>query len=727
MNQASLPLLIANIHLGLSASAWWYILLALLAVGGSFLIYRFTLPPVSPLRKALLWVLRSAALVLLLLLLFEPVLSYLRHQAKPPVVALLVDRSASMSISAGQEDRGETLKRLLASPALRDLAHKSQLKVFEFADTTTEVPLDSLRTLTPSGVGTDVAGSWVQAQKALAGENLAAGVLISDGAYNLGQNPARVAGESAIPLYTIGIGDTSSSTDAAVAEVVTNDVTYVGSKVPVDVRIRAHGLDGRSSVVHLLSGKGGEFDRQPVRFASDDAEDPLTLNLVAREPGDLRITVALDSVPGERSITNNRRSVVIRVLERKSRVLLFAGAPSADLSILRQTLEADTTLEVSALVEIGAGRFLHGAVEPSQDDMSRASLIVLCEFPSRGTSDALLQKISHAVQDKHVPLLLLAGPHLSASRLAALNDVVPIQANKPALTEEQVTLRPAASHPALEGKNPLPAQWSELPPVLGGAGNFSVAPSAQVVAKISRENLGISEDEPGIAVWQTGFRRGAAFLCWGTSRWKMQLAGTQNASAFYDELVTRVRGWLIAPAEEQRVKIRTTKKVYSGGEPVRFVAQVYGADLAPRDDASIALRATSGSRTEVVPMRGLGNGRYEGQLTPWIDGDYRFTGSAVAGKDTLGSDNGLFAVEAFNIELMDPRARFDVLQQVAAASKAAFVPASRADSLLSRLQFAPQTITSRKEWSLWSQGPVIWIIIGLLVIEWIVRKRSGML
>ena len=70
----------------------------------------------------------------------------------------------------------------------------------------------------------------------------------------------------------------------------------------------------------------------------------------------------------------------------------------------------------------------------------------------------------------------------------------------------------------------------------------------------------------------------------------MQLAGTQNASAFYDELVSRVRGWLIAPAEEQRVKLRTTKKVYSGGEAVRFVAQVYGADLSPRDDASIALR-----------------------------------------------------------------------------------------------------------------------------------------
>lgn len=727
MRSAVLPFLVSDVRLGLSASAWWYVLLAALAVAGAYLVYRYTLPPVSTARKAALWVLRSAALALLLLLLFEPVLSILRSLTRPPVVALLVDRSASMGVVTGKDDRGAALKRVLASSALRGLARRSQLKVFEFSDTTAEAPLDSLIALSPTGVGTDIAAGLAQAQKALAAENLAADLVISDGAYNLGENPARLAAASSIPIYTIGVGDTASHTDAAVAEIVTNEVTYSGAKVPVDVRIRAHGLADKFTTVHLISGRGGESGSQQVRFSGDDVEVPLTLTFVAREAGETRVTVAMDSVPGENSTDNNRRSVIIRVLERKSRVMLFAGAPSADLSILRQTLEADTTLEVSAYVEIGPGKFLHGAVEPPQEDLSRASLIVLCDFPSRGSPEALLQQIAHASLDRHVPLLFLAGPHLAAARLSTLTEVLPVQATRPVLSEESVTLRPAASHPALEGKSPLPAQWSDLPPVLGSAGNFTALPAAQVVAKISRESLGINEDEPGIVVWQSGARRGAAFLCWGTSRWKLRLAGTQSASAFYDNLVSRVRSWLIAPAEEQRVKIRPSKKVYSGGEEVRFMAQVYGADLSPRDDASIELRATSGARSEVVPMHGLGNGRYEGRLTPWTEGEYHFSGSAVAGNDTLGSDNGLFAVEAFNIELIDTRARFDVLQQVATASKGAFAPASQADSLLSRLQFAPRSITSRREWSLWSQGPLLWIIIALLVVEWIVRKRSGMM
>jgi hypothetical protein len=727
MNIAALPLLISSIHLALAASAWWFILFALVLAAGSYLVYRYTLPPVSRLRKTILWLLRSAALALILLLIFEPVLSYLQNLSKPPVIALLVDHSASMGVATAKEDRGAELKRILASSTLRDLEHHAQIRAFEFSDTTLETPLDSLREISLKGVGTDIAGSWQEAGKALAAENLAADIVITDGAYNLGQNPARVAQDSPVPIYTIGLGDTTARTDAAVAEVLTNDVTYAGSKVPVAVRIRAHGLSGKSSVVRLLGSREGEFDHQTVQFSGDDAEVPLSMNFQAHAPGDMRVTVTLDSVPGESSTENNRRSFVIRVLDRKSRVLLFAGAPSADLSILRQTLEADTTIDVSAFVEIGPGKFLHGAVEPSAENMGRATLIVLCDFPSRGTSDALLKKISGAASDKHVPILFLAGPHLSPSRLTALGEVLPFVAVKPVLSEEAVVLRPAAGHPAISGQTPLPAQWSELPPVLGGAGNFSARPAAQVVAKISRESLGIDEDEPGILMWQTGLRRGAAFLCWGTSRWKLQLAGAKNASAFYDDLLTRVRGWLVAPAEQQRVKIRTTKKVYSGGERVRFVAQVYGADLSPRDDAVIELHATSDSRSETVPMHGLGNGRYEGELNPWTEGDYHFSGVAFAGKDTLGSDNGLFAVEAFNVELIDTRARFDVLQQIAAASKGAFVPASRADSLLAKLRFAPRIVSSRREWSLWSQGPLLWIIIGLLVVEWIVRKRSGML
>lgn len=302
---------------------------------------------------------------------------------------------------------------------------------------------------------------------------------------------------------------------------------------------------------------------------------------------------------------------------------------------------------------------------------------------------------------------------------------LPFEERKQALSAERVVLREASGHPALAGNSPFTSDWRELPPVVGGLGNFNVKPAAQVAVKLSRESLGLTEDEPALALWQMSRQHGAAFFCWGLYRWKLQERGGETP--FYDQLLPRLVSWLIAPAEERRVRIQTTKRLYSGGERVKFAAQVYGADFIPRDDAAINLRVTSGSRAEVVAMRNRGNGRYVGELNPWAEGDYSFAGTAMARTDTLGSDRGMFAVEAFNVELVDTRARFDVLKGIAISSRGHFVHFERADSLLSSLNFRPEIVMTRRELPLWNRAFMIWVIIALLAGEWILRKRSGML
>jgi hypothetical protein len=723
---ATLPLLLTNLRLTLASNAWWYIATALILLAGAFAVYRYTLPPVSSVRRSILWTLRGVALILLVFLLFEPVLTYLMSRKQSPTIALLVDHSASVTGNAEKDSHASFLRRWLTSSAARELSARSQLREFTFADSAREANPDEIAHLTFAGVGTDIAGAIAQTEKALAGENLAAVVVVSDGAYNSGENPVRVAAESPVPLYAVGVGDTSASRDAVISQMLTNEIAYVGSTVPVELRVRARGLKGRQSILRLLGPQGHEFGRQLVQFSDDDSEQSVSLSFTTDRPGDLRIVAALDSVPGETLLDNNRRSVIVRVLENKSRVLLFSGPVTPDLTILRQTLEEDSTLQVQLFAESMGSDLLYHETSPGNEDLGKADLIILLNFPSRNTSDATLQRVAQAVTTGNVPLLFFAGPQLSAGKLQTLASSLPFSPSKQAFGEERVLLRAAAAHPALSGKTPLPREWSDLPPAVGGLGNFVVKPSAQIAVKLSRESIGLTEDEPAVALWQTGPKHGAAFFCWGLYRWRMENNAVVTAS-FYDQLISRVVAWLIAPVEEQRVKIRTTKRLYAGGEKVQFVGQVYGSDLAPRDDATISLRVTSGARSEVVAMRNRGNGRYEGELSPWSEGEYEFNGTASIQSDTLGSDHGLFAVEAFNIELVDTRARFDVLQAMATVSHGHFVPLSRADSLFSTLTFTPRVVSSHREIPLWNRALMIWIIIGLLAAEWIIRKRSGML
>jgi hypothetical protein len=723
---AMLPLLVSDLKLTLSSSAWWYVLLAFAALAFAFAVYRYTMPPVSSLRRSLLWVLRGLALVLILLLIFEPVLSFLFNRTEERSIALLIDQSASMSIDDESGNRGERVKDFLSSGELKRLNSTGRLRVFAFADSVSEIPVDSLSSLRFAGIGSNLAGGWQQAEQSLAGKNLAAIVVVSDGIQNLGPNPVRVASESSVPIYTIGVGDTTLQKDAVISEILTNEITYVGSKVPVDIRVRADGLPNQSSRIRLLRSNGREIASEPIRFSSQQSEIPISLEFTADEPGDVRLIAVLDSVPGEKSLANNRRSVIIRVLDSKSQTLLLSGPPTADLTFLRQALESDTALDVNTFIELG-GRYLNGRSAPTDEMIRDAELIVLINYPTSNTPPSNLASIKQAAESHNTPALFFAGPNLSRDRMSTLSGVLPAQLAKTNPTANRVVVRAASSHPLLTGSDYNPAQWLELPPVLGGIGNFEVDAGALTLVKLSRESAGVEEDEPAVVLAERTGRRAAAILCWDTFRWKIGMVKEGAASEFYDDLISRTVNWLIAPVEEQRVKVTTSKKLYSGGESVRFIGQVYGTDLKPRDDAAIDLRVESGDRVEVVPMKNRGNGRYEGEFTPWSDGDFKFKAAAAVGQDTLGSDQGRFAIEAFNIELIDSRSRFDELRQIAEKSGASFAEIDNAGGLLSQLKFDPVSIITGREIPLWNRAMMLWIIIILLAAEWTLRKRSGML
>ena len=722
----TLPILLFGYGLELKGNALLYLLLACLALLAAVFVYRQTLPPVSTLWRSVLGFLRVLALSFILLLLFEPVLNIFRHRMEKQNVLVLVDKSASMSVSDAQNPRQEVVGKLLSGAGIEALQSQARLHYFAFSDSVQAMASAQLDTFPATGSGTNLSMAWEKAERTVADEPVVAAVLISDGENNLGANPVRMAGLAGFPIYTIGIGDTTVRRDAVISEILANEVTYLNSVVPVDVRVRATGLDGKVSRLRLLDRNGAEIASQEVHFSGTISEIAATLNFTATQAGHMRYSVVLDSIPGEWSLANNRRSVMIRVLETRLKVIILSGPPTPSLSALRHTLESDSNFEVRAFVESDRGGYLLGKT-PSHDDLSSASLLVLVNFPSERTASTLLDEIAQTVSSQKVPLIFFAGPAVHRENLARLAEAIPCQAKRQFPAEAEVMLREIASHPALAGATSLPATWAELPPVFGNKDNFTAGPMAQVAVTLSRAALGIPEDEPAIVFWSGGGRKGVAFLVWGTYRWKLALAKDPKAAAFHDDLIARLTRWLVSPVEEKRVRIAPNKPLFGGGERVVFQAQVYGADLTPRDDAAVGVKIRMGDRSETLPLQSRGHGRYEGTFLPWGEGEYHFDGLAYAKQDTLGKDAGIFAVEAFNIEMLDTRQQASILSGIAEASGGRYVPASGADTMLAALDFPLREVKHYREIPLWNRALMLWIIIGALGLEWFIRKRSGML
>ncbi|MCB9391199.1 MAG: VWA domain-containing protein [Calditrichaeota bacterium] len=702
----------------------YFLLGALLLAVVAFLVNKQTLPPVSVLRRRILFVLRALALMLILFFLFEPVVGWTDRNEEHAKVLLLVDRSASLALEDKGVVRDSAAKNFLREPRLRDLERADQLRVFAFGDSAIASTLDSVSTSTPSLIGTNPADGWSGALREVSGEDIGAIVLVSDGAQNSGPSPERVASTSGVPIFTVGVGDTTQRKDLLVAELFTNDVAYAGSSVPVRVRVRATGLSGQRSRLRIVDSQSRTLLDQELSFSGNADEQTFEAQFAADRKGDQRVTAILDSVPGELTAGDNRRSRIIRVLDSRFKVLVLAGAPSADLTSLLQTMGHDTTLEVTALVESKIG-FIGGG-KNADEAIENADLFVLVNYPTSATPEAGWNSVANRINRDRIPMLILLGEEVSGRRLERIADRLPVELSVQS-GFSSVILKSSNSHAALSSRGALPADWSALPPVLGAMGTVKAKPFAVVAAEFVSELTPELPGSPALILSDVNRARSVCITVHETFRWKLGMAKHESGHGFYSELLSRLSSWLLAPTDEQLVKISSDKKVYSEGETVRLQGQVYGEDLAPEDNAKVLVEVSAAERTERIPLIGRGNGLYEGEFVPWGSGDYSFTGSAVANEDTLGKDRGSLVVEAFNPEWLESRARYDVLAAIAKNSGGLFVTAENPDSLFSGLELSGRVVENSREIPLWNRPLLLWILIGLLAVEWLLRKRSGML
>ncbi|MEJ2629264.1 MAG: VWA domain-containing protein, partial [bacterium] len=226
----------------ISGSIYFFILLTVLGIGFVVWFYYRTIPAVSVTYKVIFIVLRSMALLLILLVFFGTILQlhFIREQKAD--IVLLCDNSASLQISDKGKKRSLVLKELLQSPSWQHLRQRYHIHPYTFAENTYQRSDDFLDSLLFQGRGTDIAQALIAVTEEKYKNPPRALLLISDGNYTIGDNPIRIAHQLQIPVYTVAIGDTREKSDILITQVLTNDITYKDNITPCAVSIQGSGF-----------------------------------------------------------------------------------------------------------------------------------------------------------------------------------------------------------------------------------------------------------------------------------------------------------------------------------------------------------------------------------------------------------------------------------------------------------------------------------------------------
>lgn len=712
----------------LGGSLLLFILFLCIAVAATIFAYRTTVPPIPPRRKGFLALLRGCTLTILLLLLFEPLLKLLFREHQEPVLAVLIDDSQSMMIRDRAGDRRASVDQFLEAHSFAGIP--ARVSYYRFASQLTALKSFHPDSLQFAGEVTDLATALLQLKERCMHENIQAAVLISDGQYTLGRNPLAVVDDFGIPLYTIGVGDTLEQRDLLIAKVSTNNIVYAETRVPVDVQVRSSGFTNEKVEV-VLNHAGKVLDRNILQLQEGTQDYRIALSYEPNDIGMQKFTVTLSHLPGELTDKNNSHSFFVKVLKTKLRIVLLAGAPSPDVSMVRQTLSEVRHFSVRTFIQKRAGEFYEGILPPSTLDS--ADCFVLIGLPSPASSALHLQLISSTIERTKKPVLFLASRTLDYEKLHMFDAVLPFTWSAPNTLEYPVFAEVTDKQRnnilvRLDGE--ITAEhWKQLPPVFKTQTTFRAKPEADVLATVKIQAAVLNE--PLVLTRNIARQKSFAITGHAIWRWRLLAQGNPRTERFLPLLLTNAVRWLTTVEEEKRVRVTATKEAYTSAEPVEFTGEVYDEQFRPVDLADVRVTARSDGQDIETILRNIGSGRYEGSLEGLGAGDYAFSARATLDGTTVGEDRGRFSVGQLNVEFLETRMNKHLLEQLAFRTGGVYAGINNAtslvDSLRERVSFTPKEIAHSSEIELWNWQYLVGFLVVLLAIEWFVRKKSGML
>lgn len=711
-----------SLHLGLAYPSYVFFILLLIIAGYAYYVYRYTVPAIPAGRKSFLVILRTLALLLLLFVFFEPILSITTKKILKPLNLIFLDNSRSMKIDDGT-DRAGTVKDFASLLEKSGIADNSL--VYSFGTNLKTVDKDSLQLLNFSEGGTNYTQVFNEAGKT--GRNISSIVLVSDGDITEGSDPIYDAEKLGIPVYTVGVGDTAQRNDISVKNVLYNRYIYAGTPTEISASIINTGFAGQNLLIKL-NENNKTLDQKTVTLDKSGIQN-VSFTYLPKKSGEKKLSIEAAGKKGEFTFSNNKKVFYINILSTKIKILLLAGSPSSDLTFIKTTLKEDKNLDVHSLTQVAAGRFIEK--NDPEKLIDSADIYFLIGFPGHETPADMLSKVKRQISQKDKPFFISLSPGVDFNKLKSIQTDLPFitgNVNSDFLEVQPDISADQADNPLLQNNAASPlAAWNNLPPVYQPNVKFDAKAESKVIASVRVNNAPINR--PLILTRRLGAGKSIAVLARDIWRWKLETA-PQNLDLFDRFILSSVK-WLNAKDNDKQVTIKTGKKLYSLGEPVEFNAQVYDQTFNPVNSAQVTVNVKSDSGTTELTLNPLGNGLYSGTLQTNKTGDYTFSGSALLNKNKLGSDNGKFNIGEVDIETINPIMNYEYLSLLSRQTGGKFYYNRDFDPLFKTLKNLNDRSVKEKlditETTLWSDKWLMAAAIILFALEWFFRKRWGML
>jgi hypothetical protein len=575
------------------------------------------------------------------------------------------------------------------------------------------------------------------------GDPTASAILISDGRHNGPKDVISAAlslERAGVPLYCIGLGQEATPAeykDIRIRDLVVPEKAFVGSRMLL--RVEVDSTLPEPAVVPLKVEIAGKKIHESLLSLTPGTNVPapaVEITYVPEALGVHRVSAVVGQVPGEVDAANNSRTAFFRVYRTKLGVQYVEGAIRKEYGAVVSALETAPNILLRAKnafdVRTGAPKDL---LPERAEDWQQLRLVILGDLPAVCFEAQALRNLAKFVEGGGGLLMIGGVSNLGAggwqnTPLAPVLPVVLTKTDGVVNGPLPVTMSPLeSSHPVLaigETAEQSAALWQAVPqiPVVDRVEDIRAAAHVLLRAGTS----------PLLVVQEYGKGRAAVLTADTTWQWALKGHQVETLKRFWRNLVT----WLTRSDyrdTDKAVFVDVERLQYRVGDEATFRVVVHETEKSGPaiKSAQIAIALSRLQDEQEAPVLkeeiGLGAGDYGKRVALAFPGNYRCRALALAPDGrVLDSDTVDFQVAAPDVEHDNPKANLSLLRRIAALSGGMYYDPEHAgdafQALAKRHASYSKTVTDVTE--IWNRPWVLALFAALLTLEWVLRKRWGL-
>jgi len=666
------------------------LLAAILSVVVVYFQYYFKGKQKGKLRIVLSF-LRFIGIFGLLLLLINPKFSKRSYTLEKPNLALLIDNSTSI------QESGENVKGILSALVNHsELSERFDITSYQFGQNLQ--PLDSLSF---TDVQTNIQKPLATLADVYARRNMAA-VLISDGNQNIGRDYIFSNKVNSPPIYTITVGDTTAYEDLSMGPINTNKYAFLNNKYPLETFVS---YQGQGTVKAKVSVKvnGTSVYSETISLSKDNNLKNINTLITANKVGVKSITVAVNTLPTERNISNNTRTATVEVIDEKTKVAIVSDITHPDIGALKKSIESNEQRQVTI-------------VKPSVGiaDFEQADLFILYQ------PNAAFRKVFEFLEQKRSNVLIISGVSTDFNFLNGIQKDFKIENGYP---QQEVF---GNLNSGFSKYDITDFDVTDFPPLESDAGPVTFNQTNETLLGISIKGLDMKS--PLLTVFGQNTTKKALFT--GEGLWKWRIQSFRNIGDFsnMDTFIGKLIRYLSANSTKNRLNVSYSYN-YEGSNTAFISATYFDETYVFDSNARIDILVTNKETRAVkeLPMV-LKNAYFEADLTNLPPGEYEFI---VAVKGENYKETGSFTISDFDLEKQFVSSNYKKMEELAQNTGARHAFSSDYEEIITALissqAFVPTQKSTENSVSLIDFKILLGLIALAFSIEWFIRKYNGLI